>query len=150
MTFDPATFLNATYDEALDTKLVPCPAGEYLAIADKVDVKPWATKDGSKSGLKAVIQWDIQDENVKQLLGRDKVVVPQDQMLDLTETGNLDFGKGKNVGLGRIREALDLNTPGEPFAFAMIQGRMAKVVVSHRTGDNPEDLFNEIRRVAHP
>lgn len=146
MTFDPETFLNATYDEALDTKVVPCPVGEYLGLAEKVDVKTWAAKDGSASGLKLVILWDIQDDNVKQLLGRDTVRVPQDQMLDLTETGALDFGKGKNVGLGRIREALGLNTPGEPFAFSMIQGRMAKVKVSHRPSG--EDLYNEIKAIA--
>jgi hypothetical protein len=144
-TFDPSTFLNAQYDEALDTKVVPCPVGEYPAIADKVDVRPWQAKDGSSSGLKAVILWEIQDDNVKALLGRDKVIVPQEQMLDLTETGALDLGKGKNVGLGRIREALDLNTPGQPFSFAMIQGRMAKVAVTHRPYG--EDLFNEIKRI---
>lgn len=146
MSFDPNTFLNTTYDEANDTKSVPCPAGEYLAIADKVEIKTWSSKDGSSSGLKLDILWDIQDENVKALLGRDSVKVNQQQMLDLTETGALDLGKGKNIGLGRIRESLDLNTPGQPFAFSMIQGRMAKVVVSHRTVG--EDAYAEIKKIA--
>ena len=145
-TFDPTTFMNQTVDEALDTKVVPCPVGEYLGLAEKVDIKQWAAKDGSSSGLKLVILWEIQDENVKQLLGRQKVVVPQEQMLDLTDTGALDLGKGKNVGLGRIREALDLNTPGQPFSFPMIQGRVAKVAVTHRAAG--EDLFNEIKKIA--
>lgn len=145
-TFDPATFLNQEFNEALDTKVVPCPAGEYLGLAEKVEVKPWAAKDGSSSGLKLVILWDIQDENVKSLLGRDTVRVGQDQMLDLTETGQLDFGKGKNVGLGRIREALGLNTPGEPFSFGMIQGRLAKVKVSHRAVG--EDMYAEVKAIA--
>ncbi len=146
MSFDPNTFLNQSFDEANDTKVVPCPVGEYLALADKVEIKSWAARDGSSSGLKAEITWDIQDENVKQLLGRDTVKVRQQQMLDLTETGALDFGKGKNVGLGRIREALGLNTPGDPFAFSMIQGRMAKVKVSHRA--NGEDLYDEVKAIA--
>lgn len=146
MTFDPNTFLNQTFDEALDTKVVPCPVGEYVGLAEKVDVKQWAAKDGSSSGLKIEILWDIQDENVKALLGRDTVRVPQQQMLDLTDSGALDFGKGKNVGLGRIREALGLNTPGEPFAFSMIQGRPAKVSVTHRI--NGEDIYNEIKKIA--
>lgn len=147
-TFDPASFLNMTVDQANDTKSIPCPAGEYLAIADKVDIKPWAARDGSSSGLKVEILWDIQDDNVKQLLDRETVKVPQQQMLDLTETGMLDTGKGKNIGLGRIREALDLNKPGEPFAFSMIQGRMAKVIVSHRTVG--EDAYAEIKKIAAP
>jgi len=145
-TFDPTTFLNQTVEGQLDTKTVPCPAGEYLALADKVDVKTWASKDGSSSGLKLEIIWDIQDENVKKLLDRDTVKVKQDQMLDLTETGQLDMGKGKNIGLGRIREALDMNKPGEPFAFSMIAGRMAKVLVSHRAVN--DDLFPEIKKIA--
>lgn len=144
--FDPASFLNQEFNEALDTKVVPCPVGEYLAISDKVEIKPWSAKDGSSSGLKLEILWDIQDDNVKQLLGRDTVKVMQQQMLDLTETGALDLAKGKNVGLGRIREALDMNKAGEPFSFAMMQGRMAKVNVTHRPyGD---DLFAEIKRIA--
>jgi len=54
--------------------------------------------------------------------------------------------KGKNIGLGRIREALGMNKPGEPFAFSMIAGRMAKVIVSHRPVG--EDLFPEIKKIA--
>jgi len=146
MSFDPNTFLNATFTEENDTKVIPVPAGEYLALAEKVDVKSWSSKDGSSSGIKLEILWDIQDDNVKALLGRDTVKCAQQQMLDLTDTGALDMGKGKNVGLGRIREALGLNKPGEPFSFGMIQGRMAKVVVSHRTAG--EDIYAEIKKIA--
>lgn len=148
MSFDPNTFLNSTYEEANDTKIVPCPAGEYLAIADKVEVKPWTSRDGSSSGLKLAILWDIQSDDAKAIVGRDSVKVPQDQMLDLTDTGALDMGKGRNVGLGRLREALGMNAPGEPFSMGAIQGRMAKVVVSHRP--NGEDLYAEIKKVAKP
>ena len=146
MSFDPNTFLNATFTEDNDTKIIPVPAGEYLGLAEKVDIKPWSSRDGSSSGIKLEIVWDIQDDNVKALLGRDTVKCPQQQMLDLTETGNLDFSKGKNVGLGRIREALGLNKPGEPFSFGMIQGRLAKVVVSHRTAG--EDIYAEVKKIA--
>lgn len=149
MSFDPSTFLNQSFDEANDTKVTPCPVGEYIALAEKVDVQTWQKKDGSASGLKLQVLWEIQDENVKALLGRDKILVPQQIMLDLNESGEgLDMGKGKNVGLGRLREALDLNKPGEPFSFSMIQGRPATVVVSHRPGENPEDVFHEIKKVA--
>lgn len=145
MSFDPNTFLAATFTETNDTTVQPVPAGEYQALAEKVDIKPWASKDGSSSGLKLEILWNILDDNVKALLGRDTVKCSQQQMLDITEAGALDFSKGKNVGLGRIREALDLNKPGEPFAFPMIQGRMAKVIVSHRISG--EDVYAEIKKV---
>lgn len=143
--FNPDEFLNTQYDEALDTKVTPCPVGEFPGLAEKVDIKPWAARDGSSSGLKLVVIWDIQDEGAKQVAMRDPLRVKQEQMLDLTETGQLDMGKGKNVGLGRIREALGLNTPGEPFAFSMIQGRMANCKVSHRVSG--EDIFDEIKAI---
>ena len=146
MTFSPEEFLNQSFDQALDTKVVPCPVGEYPAIAEKVEVKPWSARDGSSSGLKVEVVWDIQDDGAKTVTGRDPLRVRQQQMLDLTDTGSLDFGKGRNVGLGRIREALKLNTPGEPFSFSMIQGRMAKVKVSHRAAG--EDLYDEIKAIA--
>lgn len=147
-TFDPTTFMNQSFEGANDTKITPCPVGEYLGIADKVEVVPWESEKKGTSGLKAKVFWDVQDENVRQLLGRDKILVPQDIMLDLTEEGNLDMGTGKNVRLGRLREALELNKPGDPFSFGMIQGRMATINVKHRTGNNPEDIFAEVDRVA--
>lgn len=145
-TFDPATFLNQTVDEAMDTKIVPCPAGEYPAVADKVDIKTWASKDGSSSGIKLVILWDIQDPNVNAITMRNPTKVKQEQMIDLTESGQIDLGKGRNVGLGRIREALGLNTPGEPFSFNMLQGRTAKVNVTHRV-DGP-DIYDQVKSIA--
>lgn len=149
MSFDPNTFLNQEYNEALDTKVIPCPVGDYPAISEKVDVIPWQSRDGSKSGLKAQIIWDIQDENVKQICQRDTVKVRQDIMLDLNETGNgLDMGKGKNIGLGRLREALDLNQPGAPFSFAAMQGRLATVNIKHRV--DGEDIYAEVKGVAKP
>ena len=146
MSFDPNTFLNTSYTDTNDTKVIPVPAGEYQALAETVDIKPWASRDGSSSGVKLEIVWDILDDNVKALLGRDTVKVTQQQMLDLTETGGLDFSKGKNIGLGRIREALDMNTPGQSFSFGAIQGRLAKVAVSHRISG--EDVYAEIKKIA--
>ena len=148
-TFDPTEFLNSTITEATDTTFTPVPVGEYLAIAEKVDVRQWQGKaDPSKSGLALDIVWDIQDENAKTICGRDKITCKQGIMLDLSDSGGLDMSKGKNIGLGKLRDALDLNTAGQPFSFGMITGRMAKVVVSHRIAD--QDIFAEIKKVVAP
>lgn len=148
MSFDPAAFLNQTFDEANSTESVPVPEGEFLAISEGTKVDTWQTRDGSKSGLKCLVTWSIQDDNVKQLLERKEVKVRQEFILDTTETGNLDFGKGKNVTLGRLREALDLNTPGQPFAFGMIDGRMGKVLVKHRVYN--DSIIAEVKGVVKP
>lgn len=146
--FDPNSFLDMQVTETNDTKVTPVPVGEFVAVADKVEVKSWQKKDDpSVGGLKLLVQWAIDDPSVKELLGRDKVTVKQDIMLDITESGGLDMGKGRNVGLGRLREAVDLNKPGQPFSFNMITGRLAKAKVSHRI--DGEDIYAEVKAVAH-
>jgi hypothetical protein len=146
-TFDPNTFLDMTTTDANSTKSTPVPVGEYVAFIEKVDARPWSKKDDpSKSGMALDLLWNIDDANVKALLEREKVTVKQGVMLDLTEAGGLDMGKGKNVSLGRLREAVGLNAPGQPFGFRMLEGRPAKIVVSHRIdGDN---IYAEVKAVA--
>ena len=149
--FSPEQFLDMQVTESNSTELIPIPIGDYLAIADKVEVKQWAKKDDpSVSGLKLQITWAIDDQAVKELLGRDKVTIRQDIMLDLTDGGTLDMGKGRNVGLGRLREAVDLNIPGQAFSFTMIPGRMAKVSVKQRLDDKvtPPAIYSEVGGVA--
>lgn len=149
-TFDPAVFLNATITEALDTRIVPIPAGDFTAIAGDVKVEEWqGVKDPSKSGLKVNIMWQIDDPGVKQITGRDNPMVRQEIMLDLTENKTLATGKGMNVRLGQLREALGLNTPGQPFSFSMISGRPAKVKIKQRPHpDDPERILNDVAGVA--
>jgi hypothetical protein len=148
--FDPQAFLDATVEGQLDTTLIPCPIGEFQAQISKIDVRPWTGKnDLTKSGVALDVQWEIQDQGVKDTCQRDKVTVKQGIMLDLTEDGKgLDMGKGKNIGLGRLREAVGLNNPGQPFAFNMLPGQMAKVSVNHRPADNGVDVYAEVKAVA--
>ena len=145
--FNPDQFLDMQIEGQNDTKIIPVPAGEYTAMIEEVKVRQWQGKaDPSKSGLTLDVQWSIDDASVKELLGRDKVTVKQGIMLDLTDAGGLDMGKGRNIGLGRLREALDLNQPGRPFSFTMLTGRVARVSVSHRIAD--DNIFAEVKQVA--
>lgn len=147
--FDPQSFLDMQITESNDTVSTPVPVGEYIAMIEKAELRTWTKKDDpSVSGLALDLIWNIDDPAVKEALGRDKVTCKQGLMLDLTESGALDMGKGKNVGLGRLREAVDLNTPGQPFAFSMLPGRMAKVVVSHRIYN--DQIFAEVKSVVKP
>lgn len=145
--FDPNQFLDLQITEANDTKVIPVPVGEFTAVADKTECRTWQSKkDPSKSGVTLEVTWAIDDQGVKELLGRDQVTVRQGIMLDLTDEGGLDMGKGRNVGLGRLREALGLNVPGQPFAFSMIPGRMAKIKVDHRI--DGENVYAEVKGAA--
>lgn len=145
--FDVENFMNLTVEGENSTKREPCPEGEYMGIIKKVDIRPWQSKDGSKSGLTLDVTWDIDDQGVKEALGKTEVTVRQGIMLDLTEQSGLDMGKGKNVSLGRLREAVNMNVPGQAFSFAALPGAgPAKVKVTHRV--DGEDVYDEIRSVA--
>ena len=146
--FNPEQFLDMQVTESNDTKTIPVPVGEYTAVAEEVKCRQWQSKqDLSKSGLTLDITWSVDDAVVKELLGRDKVTVRQGIMLDITDSGGLDMGKGRNIGLGRLREATDLNVPGQPFAMAMLPGRLAKIKVTQRPGTEPDQVYNDVRGV---
>lgn len=145
--FDADSFLHMQVAEANDTKRIPVPVGEYTAIVKEVKTRSWQSKtDATKAGIALDVTWSIDDQAAKDATGRDEVTLRQGIMLDLSEAGGLDMGKGKNIGLGRLRTAVGLNTPGEPFAFTMLTGRMAKVQVSHRV--DGEDIYDEVKSVA--
>ena len=146
--FNPDEFLNSSITDANATKSVPVPIGEYAAYVEKVTPRTWTSRDGTKSGVAVDITWNITDPAVSAALGRETVQCKQGLMLDTTPTGGLDTGVGKNIGLGRLRAALDLNTPGQPFSFAMLAGRQAKVTVDHRIdGDNTYDQGKAVSKL---
>lgn len=146
MSFDAQSFLDATVSSANDTKIVPVPVGEYMGIIDKVSPRQWQSKDGTQSGIALDIIWLVEDAGVKQVLGRETVTCKQGIMLDLTSGGGLDLSSGKNVGLGRLREAVGKNEEGQPFAFSMLPGLSAKIAVSHRVAG--EETYAEVKAVA--
>jgi len=80
-------------------------------------------------------------------LGREPKV-RQSLMLDVRADGALEFGKGKNVGLGRVREALGQNSTGRPWSFPMLGGQLAKVKVKHRLDTATGRTYVEVTDVA--
>ncbi len=147
MAFDVNSLLQTSFEETNSTEMLPVPAGEFLAVAESFKIDEWqGKKDPSQRGLKLIVKWNIDDANVKQAMGRDKVSCNQEIMLDMTESGMLSFAKGDNVGLGRLREALGLNTPGAPFSFSMITGRLGKVRVEQEIYE--EKIYARIKAVA--
>lgn len=147
--FDPNAFFEQVVESAGSTEVVPIPAGEYLATIDKKEVTQWSKKDDPTiSGLKLKVTWSLEDQSVRDLLGRDKVTVVQDIMLDLTDHGTLDMGKGRNVELNRLRAAVDLNVSG--FSFNQLDGRMARVTVKQDQDRNdPSKFYARVKAVGH-
>lgn len=137
-TFNPESFLHTETTGEMSTKVLPVPVGEYRATI--VDVKGRTTGDYTVMD----VQWRVDDQDVCNELGRDVVRVKQSIFLDITPNGSLDLSSGKNIGLGRLRDAVGQNTPA-PWTPAMLIGQQAIVKVEHRI--NGEDTYDEVKKV---
>lgn len=148
-TFDVDAFLQTTYKDANDTKLVPIPEGEYMAQIDKVEVKNIQKKDGSGTVTIAELSWVVTDQAAKDATGLATPRARQSIFLDVTEQGSLDMGKGKNVSLGKLRDAVGQNKPGKSWSFSHLSQATAFVKVEHEPNDkDPEIIYNRVRSVA--
>lgn len=135
-TFDPDTFLNTETNEANDTVFAPIPEGEdYTAAIDKVEPRT----AGDKPVLE--VTWATTDPRAVEATGMDRPTVRQTIWLDVNEAGGLDTRRGKNVGLGKLRAALNQNTPGAPWRPGMLVGQVAKIKVTHRSGKTPGEVY---------
>ena len=146
MTMSAQEFLNMTTDAASE-KPPLIPAGEYLAMImpDGLDVKDFTYKSGDRAGQQGhrlVVKWEIQDEALKEQLGRTPIIV-QSVMLNFTETGGL---AAENPSLRQLREAFGQNENGKPWQAAMMIGQVGKIQVKHRIDDNGEEQ-HEVGRV---
>lgn len=140
-TFDPDSFMNSSTTDANDTRYTPVPEDDYPAAIDKVE----AGTAGGKPVLN--VTWKITDDRIKAALGMESASVRQTIWLDITEQGGLDGGKGKNVGLGKLRDALGQNTPGKPWSPGMLMGQVAQIKVAHRSGKEPGEVFADVKAV---
>lgn len=142
--FDPDAFMAGAVTGSNDTKMLPVPEGEYVAVAE--DVTPRRSKDGNSTMLD--VKWKIMDGALAAEIGRDNITVRQTVFLDMTPSGTLDMGKGRNTQLGKLREAVGLNDPMKPFAPAMLRGVQAKVRVTQRPDpNNPDVIYNDVKGV---
>lgn len=141
--FDADSFGQTEYTESNDTVLIPVDEGEYPAVIKKKDFRVVETKNGEQVVLD--VTWEVDDAAQREKTGREQLTVRQGLFLDRRDDGTLDFGKGKNVGLGKLREAVGLNQPGAPFSFEMLVGRPAMVKIKNR--QDGDDTFSDVKGV---
>lgn len=158
--FDPDTFMQQNVDQPLETEYVLVPQGEYVArigdfTSDAFERIDFDYKRGARAGTPGVMHkfncpFIIQDEAVKAELQRDEVTIFKQIILDLNDDGGLDFGKNRNIDLGRIRAAVGQNDAG-PWSIARLRGAgpvMVKVVhVDFERKDKTRGKRAEIERV---
>ena len=153
--FNPDVFLNTTVVESNATELLVVSEGEYTAISGGVtadNFRSFDIKKGDRAGQKGYsldIEWNIEDTGgaIKATIGREPKV-RQSIMLEISSDGTLVFGKGRNVSLGRVREALNQNQTGKPWSFSMLGGQIAKVKVKHRLDPATQRTYSEVADVS--
>lgn len=136
--FDPDKFMEQTAD-AGSTSFEPIPAGEYTALIDDVVVRT------AGDGVVMDVSCLLQDPETAAKLGRDRLLVKTGIFLDLTPNGGMDMGKGKNVRLNKLRDAVGQNKPG--WKYPMLKGAgPLKVTVGLRPDKNsPDVIYNDIK-----
>ena len=140
--FNPDDFKGSTTTEQGSTTIVPCPIGEWVAKVDKVDFRQaQGKKNPNETYTFCDITYDVDNDEVRRLCDREKVTVRQSMIVDVTADGKgLDMGKGKNVGLNRVRDAVGQNVAGAPWAPSMLEGKIVKVRVKHRPDENDSSI----------
>lgn len=147
MSFDADTLLNTDVTGATSTEYIPIPAEEFVGIIKDVGAKEVVSQKNGETYRFLEILYMVDDEGVRELTGMSEPKVRQSMILDFTDAGTLDLGKGKNVSLGRLREACNQNDPSKPWNFNMLVGQAVKITVKHRTGDEGQ-IYAEVKGVA--
>jgi hypothetical protein len=130
--FNLDAFKNATFSGAMETHFTPPPADLYKGSILEIDLSQnQGKKDPSKMVSVLKLTWELEDPTgkVKEITGQDSSRAYQDVFLDLGPDGKLLGGKGRNIGLGALREAIGQNADGKPWAPSMLVGAKATIKV---------------------
>ena len=142
-TFDADELLNMQAEGSMETRYTPCPEGEWPAYVSKLEGRSGESEKGPWTVLD--VTWTVTAPEVIQELGVDEPKVRQSIFLEFNEAGQLAMGKGKNVRLGRLREAVGQNGAG-PWAPGNLEGASAIVRVGHR--EYQGDTYAEVTAVS--
>jgi hypothetical protein len=149
--FDPNAYMAMTTNDSFETSFTPIPESEYPAVVDSVKVDVVKFKDkatgAEEQRLVCRLIWSILDDAVKAAMGMSKVTVRQDIFIDLAPTGQFESGKNRNIDLGRVREALGLNSG--PFSLQMLsgQGPVYLKVTQRPDKDDSTKIYNDVKGV---
>lgn len=154
--FNPELLMGLTVNDANSTEIIQIPEGEYIGVIGGIGADNFRSYDirkGPNAGSKGYsldMKVALNDEGgqLKEHLGREPEV-RYSIMMDVTKDGTIDMGKGRNVGLGRLREAVGQNGTGRPWSFGMLGGQVVKVKVKHRIDNNvtPARTYAEVADV---
>ena len=154
--FDASKFTATTFAGAMSTEYDVIPEGDYTLMVGPYDEKTWfraqtfKNDDGTdREAVAFEIPMEIIDDTVRATMGRTLVFSRYKGFIDLDANGDIDFSKGRNIKIGRLREVLGQNDPTQPWGFPMLAGRGPFKGHNRVTPDkkNPERKYAEISRI---
>lgn len=156
--FDPEFLLNQEVTGEMSTKAELIPLGRYDFQIKDVKVEKVEPKDTSKDPFVTIeIVCELGDSamtadgrSVKEVTGRDVNQARMKGYLDITESGALDLGKGRNVLLGQLRAATNLNNASITFKIPMLKGQVFSGEVVYKASKDPDRPFVEVMRPLPP
>ncbi len=136
MAFDVQSFMQTIVDRSTSTQYVnPPDLDDAIGIVKKTDGHTF-TKDGGTEQVVLDVTFDIIDPRAVAKTGRESGNLARYSVfLDLVG-GALDMGEGKNVKLGKLREAVQQNIPGQPWAPSMLEGKTCRCKLVNRKSDD--------------
>lgn len=148
--FDADTFLDSSAGGPLSTERTLIPEGTYSSCyIDDVKPQEGIIKSGDREGqpwVRINFRWVLDDQALRDKLGRAEVKITQGVMIDLTTDGKLDFSKGKNIRLGKLRQALGINA-GD-VQWRKFIGIPATIQVKHGINKLDQSQTEEVAAVA--
>ena len=132
--------------EEMSTVVDQCNAGEWEGQIGKLpQPRQFAgTKDPTATYTVLDVPYTVSDPIALEGMDRDKISVRQSMFLDLTSEGKLSTSDGKNVKLGRLREACGLN--GDGFKLTDLEGHIVTIRVVQKP-DNDNVMRAEVQDV---
>jgi len=134
--FDPNSFLNSNTTASTERVLIPLDRGDmFIGIITELTAKNGTSASG-RLWARLDLKVQIEDSYVKETLMIEKVVRVYGIMLDLTDEGQYDSRKGKNINLGLAAKALGL----DPSDFTPHQfiGQTAKFRIGYEVYNGKE------------
>ena len=150
MSFEPEQFMHVTLTERSSTEFPVIPEGTYTCLLGEAKLSKNLSKKTGDEFLSVDIECEIDDERVREAVGRDKVTSRLGFIVDLDEhNGSMVIaeGEGVNVRLGWLREAIGLNE--KEFNFGMVGGQVVMGQLKNKAGEGGQ-VFSNIVRVAKP
>lgn len=141
--FDPNNFMPST-DEAGSTTAPIVEPGEYLGIIDKAETRIITSGPNAKTPGRQLpiieVTYKLEAPDFERDFGR-KPTVRQTIWLDMNGV-KLDMGKGKNISLNKLRDAVGQNKAGQKWDANMLIGAgPVKVMVKNSPDRQSPDVL---------